>query len=1127
MLVSPGLVSAVVARSAVAVLAAALTAGFTGTATAASSPDNLAPAAPKPSRSISQSSVAAGKLSPRLSTATGKVTAFVELAETPAVDAYNSNLRRGRAAAKAAARSARNKVDRKAKSVLANLRGKDRSARELYRTTNAVPGVTVVADAATLRELAASPDVRSIRLAVPKKADNSGAAVLTRVLDTWQSTGRFGDDVRIGIIDTGIDYTHANFGGPGTPAAYDAIEEKVVDPSYFPTAKVVGGYDFVGNAYDAGSGDPARNTPVPDPNPLDCNGHGSHVAGTAAGFGENADGSTFAGDYAALTAGSLGEMRIGPGMAPKALLYALKVFGCGGSTNAVTDALDWALDPDQDGDFTDHLDLVNLSLGSDYGAPDDPESVFVRKLNANGVLTVFSAGNGGDLYDVGGSPGNTPEALTVASIRDSYVLRDAAEVTAPAEVAGLEAGQYSVNFTGYDSLDLTRPAAKLSTAGNLDGCQPFSDGDKAAVAGKFAWLEWDDNDATRRCGSGLRTNNAQNAGAVGVVLSSTLENFGAGIAGNANIPVFQFIGSVTAQLRPALDAGTLQVRQAGALRTSLRTFDTAIEDTPSSFTSRGTRTNVKPDVAAPGDTITSTLVGSGNQPQVNSGTSMASPHVTGIAALVRQAHPDWTTAEVKAAVINTADHDVFSHGNHGGPTEGPNRTGVGRVDAKNALDNQVLAFVEDNPAIVSVGFGVVEAAGPVSLTKTIRVVNKSTHQVTYDVAYHGITDLPGVGYTLDRTSITLSPRGIGKVKVTLRIDDPKALRKVADPTIEKDQLGVPRQFIGDESGRVELTPTAGAPSGGAVPLRVAVYSAPKPVADINTPSKVRAGRSGQGVLTLSGRGLNQGSGDERYLSLLSALELQGQSPKLPNCGGGVSTNCAINDTARGGDLRYVGVASTAPLARLRGEPETAMLGFGISTWGDWYNLGNNTIPFVDIDVDGDGSPDFETFATKPSDTDVLIAETVDLASGDVVDLEGINGLFGDVDSNVFDTNVVVLPVQLLAMGIDPNAGSSRMSYTVGVAGFYGTSDGLVDFLPGTMSFDPLEPGLWVQGGGDPALSFASWPGTALVVHRDPAALKLDRADSLLIINHHNAKGDRASLVKVTGPAASTARLLSA
>ena len=57
-------------------------------------------------------------------------------------------------------------------------------------------------------------------------------------------------------------------------------------------------------------------------------------------------------------------MKVGPGMAPAATLYGLKVFGCEGSTDCVLPALDWALDPNGDGDFSDHLDIVNLSLGA-------------------------------------------------------------------------------------------------------------------------------------------------------------------------------------------------------------------------------------------------------------------------------------------------------------------------------------------------------------------------------------------------------------------------------------------------------------------------------------------------------------------------------------------------------------------------------------------------------------------------------------------------------------------------------------------------------------------------------------------------------------------------------------------
>ncbi|WP_447003897.1 S8 family serine peptidase [Saccharothrix isguenensis] len=1101
--------SRVVARSAVPVLAALLVAGSTaGTALAADDP--LAPSV------AAARGLDAGKLqlkvSDRLTAAKGRVTAFVELEAKPAVDTFAEQTGKGatKQQAKDAAKATKNDTRRVTDVVVDALRGKDSATKELYRTANGVPGVVVQADAAKVRELAQRADVKSVRTVVPKKRQNSTAVQLTNTLKAWQEYGKLGDDTRIGIIDTGIDYTHSDFAGPGTIEAFQAIDETKVDASYFPTAKVVGGYDFVGNAYDGSSDDPALNTPKPDPNPLDCNGHGTHVAGTAAGFGVNADGTTFEGDYTKLTPEALDGMRIGPGTAPKALLYALKVFGCDGSTNVTAQALDWSLDPDGDGDFSDHLDVVNLSLGSDYGAPDDPDSLFVRKLNASGVLTVFSAGNGGDLYDIGGSPGSTPEALTVASTRDSYVLRDAVEVTAPAGSAGKKAGQYSVAFD-YEGLDVSAPVVAMSDAANKDGCLAFNPADKAAVAGKMVWLEWDDNDATRRCGSVGRTNNATAAGAVGAVFTSQLEHFNAGISGNATIPVFQFTGSATAELRPVLAAGGLVVRQAGDLRTSLPTFDTSITDTPSSFTSRGVRGPVvKPDVAAPGDSIASALVGSGNKTQVNSGTSMAAPHISGVAALVRQVHPDWTPEEVKAAVMNSAGADVKADGR----TYAPNRVGAGRVNAKAAVENQVLAYVQDDPGAVSASFGTVEVAQPVSRTKTIKVVNKSTSWVDYTVGYEALTQIPGVRYDLSTSTVRLSPRGVARITVTLKIDDPAALRKTADPTIEANHLDTPRQYLADASGRVVLTPTRGA----SVPLRVPVYSAPKPVADINAPNSVRITGTGQGVLNLTGRGVDQGA----YKSLVSVLELQASSPRLPECRRNVTANCVLNDTAKGGDLRHVGVTSTAPLAKAQGRPEQSLLAFGLSTWGNWYNLGNNTIPFVDIDTDGDGAFDYEVYATKLTDTDLLVAVTVDLNTGAAVDIQGVNGQFGDVDTNVFDTNVVVLPVLLSALGIDPSADTSRIGYQVGVAGYYvapGSSNGLVDAIPTRLSFDPLKPGLWVQGGGDAALSYQSRPGTALVVNRDAESLALDGADSLLVLNHHNASGDKADVVKVRGRSA--------
>jgi subtilisin family serine protease len=170
--------------------------------------------------------------------------------------------------------------------------------------------------------------------------------------------GATGSGIRIGVVDSGIDYTHADFGGPGTPAAYAGNNRTIIEPGTFPTAKVFGGIDLAGDAYDAANADPTRRIPHPDPDPLDCNGHGTHVAGTAAGFGVAADGTTYHGPY--VSGVDFSAFRVGPGVAPEAQLYALKVFGCSGSTALLTLAVERAIDPNGDGDPSDHLDVLNI-----------------------------------------------------------------------------------------------------------------------------------------------------------------------------------------------------------------------------------------------------------------------------------------------------------------------------------------------------------------------------------------------------------------------------------------------------------------------------------------------------------------------------------------------------------------------------------------------------------------------------------------------------------------------------------------------------------------------------------------------------------------------------------------------
>ena len=226
---------------------------------------------------------------------------FVQLSGKSAAQVSSESLAVGRqsADARASAEAQTQSIEQTSESVVATAQTVDPAAEQLFQVSNALPGVGLRATTEALESLAARSDVVKISALVPKTIENAGAAQLTKVLDTWQNLGVTGEGVKIGIIDTGIDYTHADFGGPGTVAAWDAAHASPAS-AFVPTAKVVGGYDFVGDDYNA---DPAAGAgyqpvPKPDDNPLDCNGHGTHVSGTAAGYGVTSSGATFTGDYA-------------------------------------------------------------------------------------------------------------------------------------------------------------------------------------------------------------------------------------------------------------------------------------------------------------------------------------------------------------------------------------------------------------------------------------------------------------------------------------------------------------------------------------------------------------------------------------------------------------------------------------------------------------------------------------------------------------------------------------------------------------------------------------------------------------------------------------------------------------
>ncbi len=1007
-------------------------------------------------------------------------------------------------------------IESTAKAVATQAKTKDRAATTLYSVTNALPGVALTADQATLKALAARSDVVKISTIVPKHPDNAHTAQLTRVLNTWQDTGLLGDGITVGIIDTGIDYTHADFGGPGTTEAYQQAHENASSKLYdwrtdLPAraqAKIAGGWDFVGDDYDANpttdTGAPNPNyqpVPHPDANPLDCNEHGTHVAGTVGGYGENADGSTFSGDYSALTADDLNQMEIGPGMAPGATLYSLKVFGCDGSTDVVIEALDTALDPNGDGNFSDSMDIVNLSLGSDYATPDDPENAVVDALAQNGVLPVIAMGNGGDLTDIGGSPGNAVRALAVASSVDSYQLLSGIDVTEPASVEGVALGQVSVAYdwaanggdgAGVVPLPASGDVVELTQEDNLDGCDPLNAADAAAVAGKIAWLTWDSDDATRRCGSAGRSANVKAAGAIGAIFTGDVPVFTAGITGDADIPVFQLTLTETQRLQAAADAGTLHITFTSDLLNNQPSVDPSINDLVSSFSSRGTHGSigvVKPDVTAPGDTITSAGMGTGDGVLVISGTSMATPHTAGIAALVKAKHPDWTTEQLKAAIMNTANHDLYTGASQSGDIYGPARVGSGRVDALDAVSTSVLAYSSDVTGGVSASFGVVQApAGQtVTVDRHVTVRNTGDSAVDLNLAYSPAIEQPGVSYSLSTPAVHLEAGAQQDVTITLTAvaDD---LRHTIDPTMVAEQSGVPRQFVSDASGWL----TVSQPD--TDELRVPVYGAVKPVSSVSAePGQV----DGQTAVSLSGTGFDQGDPTDpsSWASLVSVMQFGAESPQLPDCEGGDVVGCTVNQTAKAGDIQYVG-AGISPDGS--GSLANGWLWFGISTYADWATIGNSTIPYVDFDTTGDGRPDYEVYAQNVSGTDVLAAWLIDINAAAAIDAEPVNTFWGDVDTNVFDSNVVMLPVWPELVGITDDTTSFPISYQVGTNSYYTANEsgdidqvGPVDFDAGNPKVAVDAP-LWLDEGGD---------GIPVTV--------TEKFTKTLVFHLHNASGSRA------------------
>ena len=1064
------------------------------------------------------------------------VNVMVELADEPAVSVYSDARNThhfSEATARAMSEAHAQTLVSKQRTVRKLLKAPDIGAKVVFSVRHAFNGISVNVSRENIERIAALPGVKSVHVQRPKQQFANNSAFFINTPSFWNTVangglgGLHGEGIKVGVIDSGIDYIHTTFGGSGSAADYQTnLALTTTAPNqFFPNKIVAGGYDLAGDAYTAAASG-VGSVPAPDPNPFDAPstagttvGHGTSCASIVAGRGTTSAGTTYTGTFDSST--PIPSELVGPGMAPQATLYSYRVFGNTGSTNLVTQGVDRAL---QDG-----MNVISLSLGADQGDGSDSDAIALDNASKAGVVCVAAAGNAGDTYYETGTPAASVRDISVAASYNSNYQFTLVKGVAPTALAtALTPGAtFSPGTNGtppanFPTQDVVYALPHIGLAQNADGTFPNLT-NAAAIKGHIALID------RGTYSFYIKVAECEQAGATAVIIANNQSGAISPLTTGAATGPLAPNGTYT----PSIPNGAISQADGNTIKTYLdgtNGTDTGVQvalgivpgtDTMPGYTSRGPRRPdglLKPDLSAPAEAVDAANHNTGTGADAFNGTSSATPHVAGSMALLKQLHPSWTVEELKALLMNTSSHDLYANPGLSGVKFGPGRVGNGRIDLSPASLSNVVAYNADGSGVVSVSFGSVDVpvTGTSTFTRTVTVSNKGTTTQAFTTGVTSIgTDVPGVTFTATPATVSVAAGTTTPVTITMTAVGSQ-MRHSHDPSIALSQSGVTRDWNSEATGYLTLTPTTSGTT--QPPLRLTLYALPRPASTVaaTSPRLTLPGATGTVGITFAGTGINTGTnypsaGGTDILSFLKVMELQ-------YTGTGALNDGTYDDSA---NLQYVGV--TSDYVAEGNSLANTVYHFGIVSYKNHAAPDAFNTEF-DINIDTTGSTTFapnysiynflagasQAYSNVYLPTIIKLA-TSTTASSSAAGVYRLDGLSGSYDTNIFNTNVLTYPIKGSALGFTAASTTGRIRYQI--SGFY---NGVLVSQTPILTYDPTAPGLLETSAGKEPTLDADAAGTVNLAYNN-ANLLANHSRGALAIHFHNADGARAEAISSVTP----------